>query len=86
MFLSRPMIFTLPVMTSVTHHREAVYGNGPFSAPQTAKSAAVISWPTRNVLYARWSSKESSAAVISGKAVTVGNDFARAKYAALCGR
>ena len=58
--------------------------DGPFNAPHTIQSAAVMSWPTRNVLYARWSSRESSAAVISGKAVTLGSVFANAKYADVC--
>ena len=56
----------------------------PFNAPQTIQSAAVASCPTRKVLYARWSSSESSAAVISGKAVTVGSVLASAKYEEVC--
>ncbi len=43
------------------------------------KSAAVIACPTRYVRKAKWSSRESKAAVISGMAVSVGRDVACAK-------
>ena len=84
LFFKRPTILTLPA--KFAHH---LYGvkfllddrYAPLSAPQTIRSAAVISCPMKNVRYAKWSSRESRAATSSEKAVVVGNFFASSKKA-----
>lgn len=57
----------------------------PFRVPHNIQSAAEMECPTKNVRNARWSSRESKDARISGKAVIVRNVVESAKNADVFG-